>query len=233
MAEKNNLNDNGDETWVYKFDEEAAHKFRVDVKNKSKRDPNAPIIVYIDSYGGNVDGMAKMIDTMDEIPNPIITVCMGKSMSAGAILLSHGDMRFCSKNSRIMIHELSAGAFGNVRDIANDTDELMRMNRHWIGLLAKNCCISGGYNGIRKVIKDNDNQSIYLDAVMAKQFGIVDCIGVPTTNAAVLYEVLTLKEKEKKHMRMEDFEKLQKKIAKQGAKKKARKKKATKKKTKK
>ena len=56
-----------------------------------------------------MDCLASMIETMDEVPNPIITVAHGMAMSCGAVLLSHGDIRFVGKNSRIMVHEVSGG----------------------------------------------------------------------------------------------------------------------------
>ena len=92
--------DHGDEIWVIEFNEESAQDFRTSILKKSKENSHAPIIIYIDSYGGYVDSLAKMIATMDEIPNPKVTVCMGKAMSCGAILLSHGDLRFCDQHSR-------------------------------------------------------------------------------------------------------------------------------------
>ncbi len=90
---------NTDEIWVIEFTAESAQEFREKLLEQSKDNPNRPIIVYIDSYGGQVDALAKMISTMDEIPNPIITACVGKAMSCGAILLSHGDIRFCDPHS--------------------------------------------------------------------------------------------------------------------------------------
>ena len=229
MSDRHDLRDYGDEIWVYKFDEEASHKFRLQMRMKSKEDPRKPIVIYIDSYGGNVDGMAKMIDTMDEIPNSKITVCFGKAMSAGAILLSHGDIRFCAKSSRVMIHELSAGALGNVREIKNTTEELFRVNELWMGLLAKNCCIKDGYKGLQALIRDNSNQDIYLSAEEAKKFGIVDCIGLPDLAEALLFEITKAKCHRGEHVRVEEAEKKTKKKTKKKTVKKTVKKKTTKK----
>jgi len=229
MSDRHDLRDYGDEIWVYKFDEEASHKFRLQMRMKSKEDPRKPIVIYIDSYGGNVDGMAKMIDTMDEIPNPKITVCFGKAMSAGAILLSHGDIRFCAKSSRVMIHELSAGALGNVREIKNTAEELFRVNELWMGLLAKNCCIKDGYKGLQALIRDNNNQDIYLSAEDARKFGIIDYIGLPDLAEASLFEVTKAKCHRGEHITVEEAEKKRKK-KKKVTKKKATVKKVTKKK---
>ncbi len=178
-----------DEIWVNKFDEEHARKFRQELKSAAKGDPKKPIVVYIDSYGGFVDSLASMIEAMDEIPNPIITVCHGKAMSCGAVLLSHGDIRFCGKNSRIMVHETSSGTAGDVHDMYADATESKRLNKWFIGLLAKNCDIKGGYETIRKMIKDQDGRDRYMDADEAVKFGIVDAVGTPRIDEATMYSI--------------------------------------------
>ena len=185
------LEDNSDtsEIWVIKFDEESAQKFRLKVLKRSELNPRMPIVIYIDSYGGYVDSLAKMIETLDEVPNPIITVCMGKAMSCGAILLSHGDIRYCGKHSRVMVHEVSHGAIGDVHDCHNDAQEGVRLNRYFLGLMAKNCGIKGGYDGLRRIIKERDGREIWMDAKTSLTFGIVDKIGLPNLNSIVLFEV--------------------------------------------
>lgn len=179
----------GDEIWVVKFDEESAQNFRDSLIDASRMDPTRPIVVYIDSYGGQVDSLAKMIETMDEVQNPIVTVAMGKAMSCGAILLSHGDYRMCGKHSRIMVHEVSGGTSGDVHDVHADTLELKRLNRHFLGLLAKNCGLDGGYDSLRKLIKSRDGRDLYLDASAALKFGVVDKIGLPKVESMLIHSV--------------------------------------------
>lgn len=176
------------EIWVTKFDQEHAQKFRKQVLNASKSDPNKPIIVYIDSYGGYVDSLAKMIETIDEVPNPIITACMGCAMSCGAMLLSHGDVRFLGPNSRVMVHEVSSGTIGNVQDMKEDVKETVRLNEHFMGMLAKNCGFKN-YDEFRAVIKEQDGRDRYLVGKDALDFGIVDALGLPKITARVIYEI--------------------------------------------
>lgn len=176
------------EIWVTKFDEEHAQKFRLAVMEMARSDMSRPIVIYIDSYGGYVDALAKMIETMDEIPNPLITVCMGKAMSCGAILLSHGDVRFLGKHSRVMVHEVSSGTIGNVQDMKEDVKETVRLNEHFMGLLARNCGFKN-YDEFRSVIKEQDGRDRYLVGQDAINFGIVDAIGLPKIYARALYEV--------------------------------------------
>ena len=176
------------EIWVTKFDEEHAQKFRVAVQAATKGDPTRPIIVYIDSYGGYVDALAKMIETLDEIPNPVVTACMGKAMSCGAMLLSHGDVRFLGRHSRVMVHEVSSGTIGNVQDMKDDVKETVRLNEHFMGLLARNCGFKS-YAELRSVIKEQDGRERYLFGEEALKFGIVDAIGLPKVSGKISYEV--------------------------------------------
>lgn len=176
------------EIWVTKFDEEHAQKFRTAVMEIANLDHTRPVVIYIDSYGGYVDALAKMIETLDEIPNPIVTCCMGKAMSCGAMLLAHGDVRFLGKHSRVMIHEISSGTVGNVQDMKDDVNETVRLNEHFMGLLAKDCGFKN-YEELRSVLKDQDGRDRYLVGEEAMKFGIVDAIGLPKINARTTYEV--------------------------------------------
>lgn len=182
------IENKSNEIWVTAFNEESAQKFRCALMEKSKEDKSAPIIIYIDSYGGQVDALAKMIETMDEVPNLLITVCVGKAMSCGAMLLSHGDMRLCGQHSRIMIHEVSSGTAGDVHDMHADVQEVKRLNEYFIGILAKNCGYKS-YSDMRKLIKEQDGRDRFLTADEAVKFGIVDAVGTPNINTHVTYEV--------------------------------------------
>jgi ATP-dependent Clp protease protease subunit len=186
---------NSDEIWVNEFNEESARDFRDSIIDAAKGDPNKPVIIYIDSYGGQVDSLASMIETLDQIPNPVITVAVGKAMSCGAVLLSHGDVRFCGKHTRIMIHEVSGGTGGDVHDVHADALEMKRLNEHFMGLLASNCGIKGGYNSLRKMIKDRDGRDTYLTAAEAMEFGLVDVVGLPKIERAVGYKILVAPQK--------------------------------------
>jgi ATP-dependent Clp protease protease subunit len=186
-----------DEIWVNEFNEDTACDFRDAVLDAAHDDPMRPIVIYIDSYGGQVDALAMMIETMDEIPNPFITVAVGKAMSCGAALLSHGDIRLCGKHSRVMIHEVSGGTAGDVHDVSADAEEIKRLNRYFMGLLAKNCGIKGGYDALRKIIKNQDGRDNYMNAEQALKFGIVDGIGMPRVEKATVYQVNVSPEKTK------------------------------------
>lgn len=182
------------EIWVHDITEQTAAMFREHVIEVHKVIPDFhPIIIYIDSCGGAADALAVMIETIDCIQRPVFTVCVGKAFSAGAILLSHGDERWCGQHSRVMVHELLAGTEGNINDIKSDAAEMVRMNIHWMDVLANNCGIKGGYKGFKKLLRTYDGRDVYMPATQALKFGIVDHIGVPLVQVITQAAVSTFK----------------------------------------
>lgn len=164
-----------DRIWVHNFDEEAAAKFGNLVFKVAEKDEREPIIVYVDSYGGYIDALVSMLSIMDGVPNPFITVATGKAMSAGAVLLSHGDIRCVGQHARVMIHEMQAGTSGHINDIKTDAREHDRLNEYVMGLLAQNC--KKPLSKIRKLWgKDRD---LYMTAQQAVDFGLADNVGIP------------------------------------------------------
>lgn len=160
---------------VTEFDEHYVRSFRRRVLDRASEKPNDPITIYIESYGGSVDGLASMVETIETVPNEIITVCTGMAMSAGALLLSFGDKRYCGRYSRIMLHEISGGAIGTTSDVINDAKEQARMQQFWFEKLAVNC----GHKNAKAVERKLNRYDKYLTAEQALEFGIVDYIGLP------------------------------------------------------
>lgn len=178
---------------VNKFTEESARDFRKKVLAKASIDPNMPIIVYIDSYGGYVDSLNSMIGTMHQVPNPFITVCVGKAMSCGAILLAAGDHRFCDSNARILIHEVSGGSIGPVNELEADAKETRRLNNQMMNFLAKRCKYT--YKEIKDMMKEQDSRDIVLTPKKALEWGLVEVIGMPVVKPVVAYTVDTVPER--------------------------------------
>ncbi len=170
--------DRREEIWMKgEFTIESANNLRKQIIKYSDEFSGAdiPIIIYINSYGGSADALNNVLDTLDSVPHRIITVACGTAMSAGAILLSAGDERYVTKNSRIMIHQISAGTWGNIDDVKNSTEEISRLNTQVMDLLAKNCDKS--VKQLNKLFKDK--RDIYMSAEEAVKFGIADKIGCP------------------------------------------------------
>jgi ATP-dependent Clp protease protease subunit len=176
------------EIWVNAFGEKDAQRFREQVLEVAEAGPDKPITVYVNSYGGYVDGLALMLDTMDETPNPFITVCLGKAMSAGAILLSHGDYRYCGRYARVMVHDIAGGVWGKADNVKNDAKEIERLSRLFMDLLAKNCGMTG-YDEIKAKLRQNDGDELWMSPDAALNFGMVDYIGLPKLAPVTVYQI--------------------------------------------
>lgn len=175
------------EIWLNSgFTAESVKLVRDSIIDTSNKDKYVPIIVYINSYGGSVDALNVLIDTFNEVPNEIITVCLGTAMSAGAVLLSCGNKRFVGKNARIMIHEVSSWAMGTTTELKHSLVETTRMNRQLLKIIAKNTKKS--LKELMKIFKDTPD--FYLTAQEAVKFGIADYIGVPSVIETPVYHVV-------------------------------------------
>jgi len=99
--------------------------------------PENDIFIYINSPGGSVSAGLAIYDTMQFIKPDIATTCMGLAASMGAFLLASGTRgkRAALPNSRIMIHQPSAGTQGQVSDIVIMTEEFTRTKRRLNELL--------------------------------------------------------------------------------------------------
>lgn len=177
--------------WVYDITEESAIRFHERLMRQFEDSPYRPIIIHINSYGGEVDALFSMLDTMDAIramapPEfKFLTVTMGKAQSAGAALLSYGDYRFATPHSRIMIHQVVGGYWG--AHPANEVEyaETSRMNSRLLQLLKKRCKLNMSASDFKKLLSHN----LYLTPQKAKEFGLIDIIGYPKLVEQTVYDV--------------------------------------------
>jgi ATP-dependent Clp protease protease subunit len=194
-----------DDIVVNDFTEQSAKQFRKQVLAKASQEPGAPIVIYIDSYGGLLDSLNSMLETLEQVSSPIVTVCLGKAMSCGAVLLAAGDHRFCGRMSRVMIHQSTGGDYGPVEHLQKNVDECKRMNDTFMAFLAKRCGRS--LAELKQIIKDNDSRDLYLDADQCFKFGIIDAIGMPVVKNIVMYQIELTPEKNYKKVNNNGFDK--------------------------
>lgn len=183
------------EVVVNEFNPDAANKFRKEVLEISVKSPEMPIIIIINSPGGHVSSLIQMIETIDEVPNRFVTVCMGVAASCGAVLLAYGDARFITKHSDAMIHRVSAATWGDVKTMVGDVRHFEKLNNRILGILADRCKKTP--QEIEDLIKQADNQEIWLNAEDALKFGLVDYIGTPDLKPDVAWCLTQSKKKEK------------------------------------
>lgn len=102
---------------------------------------NRDIGLYISSPGGDVLSGLSLIDTMNYIESDVSTTCLGMAASMGAVLLSCGTKgkRFVLPHSRVMIHQVSSGMQGVLKDMEIELEQTRRCKEDLYKILADNC----------------------------------------------------------------------------------------------
>tara|TARA_B100001741_G_scaffold257780_1_gene220859 strand:- start:2224 stop:2847 length:624 start_codon:yes stop_codon:yes gene_type:complete len=132
--------------------------------------PEKEISLYINSPGGVVtDGLA-IYDTMQFIQSPVSTLCFGQAASMGSFLLAAGEkgMRYALPNSRIMVHQPSAGFKGQATDIEIHAKEVLSMKSNLNKLYSKHT--GQAVDAIEEAL-ERDN---FMSPDEALKFGIID-----------------------------------------------------------
>src|SRR5690606_25963105 len=139
-------------------------------------DPTQDIKLYINSPGGVVYSGLAIYDTMQMIKPDVATYCIGMSASMAAVLLAAGTQgkRFALPNSRVMIHQGSAGFRGTIPDIEVVARETISLTTKLTEILASHT----GQEFDR--VKRDTERDYYMTAAEAKEYGIVDEVMEPT-----------------------------------------------------
>jgi ATP-dependent Clp protease protease subunit len=141
--------------------------------------PTKEVSLYINSPGGIVTAGLAIYDTMQFIKPEITTICIGQAASMGSLLLGAGQKgsRFCLPNSRIMLHQPSAGFRGQASDIHLHAQEVLSLKRRLNDIYVKH---TGNELGAVETALERDN---FMTAERAKEFGLID--NVISTRAAL------------------------------------------------
>ena len=133
-------------------------------------DPKKEIYLYINSPGGLVTAGLGIYDTMQYIKPEISTLCIGQAASMGSFLLAAGTKgkRFTLPNSRIMVHQPSAGFQGQATDIEIHANEVLSLKKRLNEIYSKH---TGKSVDEIKSALERDN---FMSADIAKKFGLVD-----------------------------------------------------------
>ena len=143
-------------------------------------DPDRDIHLYINSPGGEVDAGLAIYDTMHLIAPKVATTCVGMAASAAAVILAGGarGKRLALPNSRMLIHQASAGVQGTAADIEVHAREILRLNARVKELLSADT----GQSAER--IAQDINRDFWMSAVEAREYGLIDAI-VGATDASL------------------------------------------------
>ena len=133
-------------------------------------DPKKEISLYINCPGGLVTAGLGIYDTMQYIKPDVSTLCIGQAASMGSFLLAAGakGKRFSLPNSRIMVHQPSAGYQGQATDIEIHATEVMLLKKRLNEIYSKHT--NKPVDEIKKAL-ERDN---FMTPENAKDFGLID-----------------------------------------------------------
>jgi ATP-dependent Clp protease protease subunit len=143
-------------------------------------DPDRDIHLYINSPGGDADAGLAIYDTMHLVAPDVSTTCVGMAASAAAVILGGGakGKRLSLPNSRMLIHQASAGVQGTAADIEVHAREIIRLNARIKELMAADT----GQPVER--IEHDINRDYWMSALEAREYGLIDTV-VGSTDASL------------------------------------------------
>ena len=132
--------------------------------------PKKEISFYINSHGGLVTSGLGIYDTMQYIKPPVSTLCIGQASSMGSFLLAAGEKgkRLSLPNSRIMVHQPSAGYQGQATDIEIHAKEILDLKKRLNKIYSKHTKKSE--DEIKKALERDK----FMTPTEAKDFGLID-----------------------------------------------------------
>ncbi len=151
-------------------DDQIANLIVAQLLHLESEDPDKDISIYINSPGGVVYAGLAIYDTMQFVKPDIQTICVGMAMSMGSVILMGGakGKRMSLPNSKVLIHQGSAGFHGQPTDIEIQAKEVIGLKR----LLEE---ITSKHTGqpLERVAKDMD-RDYYMTAEEAVEYGVID-----------------------------------------------------------
>lgn len=156
-------------------DDQIANLLVAEILYLDSVEPGRDISLYINSPGGMAYAGMAIYDVMQHTSCEVSTVCVGMGMSAAAMILCGGapGKRLATPNSKIMIHQGSAGARGAPRDMEIHLREVLATTKRMAQIIAHH---SG--QPVERVERDID-RDFFLTAYEAQEYGLIDEVIVP------------------------------------------------------
>lgn len=148
----------------------------------NSEDPNQPISLYINSPGGSVYAGLAIYDTMQMITAPVSTLAVGVTASMGTVLLAAGakGRRYALPHATIHMHPAAGGAQGYTEDVRIAFREQERVQTQLFQLVGKHT----GHTW--REIEEQFERDRYMNAIDAKEYGLVDDVLGDTSNVVVI-----------------------------------------------
>jgi ATP-dependent Clp protease protease subunit len=151
-------------------DDQVANLIVAQLLHLESQDPDKDISIYVNSPGGSIYAGLAIYDTMQFIKPDVATMCVGIAMSMGSLLLSGGakGKRMALPNSRILIHQPSAGFEGQATDIEIHAAEILKTRKRVDEIYARHTGQSE-----EQVRKDMERDRFFT-AAQAAEYGLID-----------------------------------------------------------
>ncbi len=161
---------------IYTFysvvDEDSVRECMAELGKWSRRRPGEPITIIFNSPGGTVsDGLALVdyVRQLRQAGHHVTTIALGRAASMGGVLLQTGDKRVIGANAFMLIHEVSAGAFGKVSEMEDSVEYYKRLQTRLLAILSERSKLSARQIATRWARKD-----WWLDAQEVVKLGFAD-----------------------------------------------------------
>ena len=135
-------------------------------------EPERDILMYINSPGGSFTALTAIYDTMQYIPNDVVTVATGLAASMGQFLLASGTKgkRYATPHARVLMHQPSGGIGGTESDIRIQAQLILHMKQVMAELTAEQTGQS-----VETILEDNARDK-WFTAQEALEYGFIDHI---------------------------------------------------------
>jgi ATP-dependent Clp protease protease subunit len=135
-------------------------------------DSTKDIFLYINSPGGSITAGMAIYDTMQYVPNDIVTVGIGMCASMGQFLLSSGTKgkRYATPNTRVLLHQPHGGFGGTAADVQTQAELIMSMKRQLASITAEQTGKT-----VEQIMQDGDRDR-WFTAQEALDYGFIDHI---------------------------------------------------------
>ena len=135
-------------------------------------DPEKDIFLYVNSPGGSITAGMAIYDTMQFVPNDIVTVGIGMAASMGQLLLTAGTKgkRYITPNARVLLHQHHGGFGGTASDIQTQAQLILDMKKRLAEITAQQTGKS-----VEQINADGDRDR-WFGAEEALEYGFVDHI---------------------------------------------------------
>ena len=152
------------------IDDQVANLVVAQLLHLESEDPEKDISIYINSPGGSIYSGLAIYDTMNFVKPDIATMCVGVAMSMGSLLLAGGTKgkRAVLPNSRILIHQPSAGFEGQSTDIEIHAREILKVRERIDEIYAQHTGLT------QEQVREDMERDRFFNAEQAVQYGLVD-----------------------------------------------------------